>query len=89
MVSNWAVLVYLMAMAIPAYLLYLFRSQSWFWHALAILAAIALGLVPTPMGWNAAAFDLACGFVLIALLVWGIGGLVFYRAHGTHRERHA
>ena len=83
-----AVLVYLLAFAIPAYLLYLFRSQSWYWHALAILAALALGLVPTPPDWKTAGFDLAFGFAMVALLVWGIGGMVVYRPH-RHWEKHA
>ncbi len=84
-----AVLVYLLAFAIPVYLLYLFFSKAWYWHVLAILAASALGLVPTPPEWKTAGFDLAFGFVIVALLVWGIGGLAAYRTHRTHWEKHA
>jgi len=89
MFSILAVLMYLGAIAVPIVLLYHFRSQSWYWHILAVLAALGLGFVPTPPTWKTEAFDLAFGFVFILLLVWGIGGLVVFRPHRPHREKHA
>ena len=89
MFSILAVLMYLLAIAIPVALLYCFRSQSWYWHLLAALAGLALGFVPTPPTWKTEAFDLVFGFVFILLLVWGIGGLVLLRPHRPHREKHA
>ena len=86
MYSLLAFLVYLAAVVIPVYLLYRFHSQAWYWHVLAILAAMAVGLVPTPPEWKSRGFDLLFGFVLVWLMVWGIGG--FLTARG-HRERHA
>jgi hypothetical protein len=86
MFTMLAVLVYLLAIGIPLFLLYFYRSQSWYWHVLAILAALGLGFVPTPAGWKTAGFDLGIGFVFILLLVWGVGGLVVFR---SHKERHA
>jgi hypothetical protein len=81
-----AVLTYLLAIGLPIVLLYFFRSQAWYWHGLAILAALAVGLAPTPEGWKSAGVDLTQGFVFVLLLVWGVGGLVVFR---PHREKHA
>ena len=80
------ILVYLLSIAIPVYLLYLFRSQAWYWHVLAIVVALALGFVPTPPSLKSAAFDLIFGAVFLLLLIWGLGGLLVFR---PHRERHA
>lgn len=89
MSSTVVVLVYLLAIGIPVYLLYRFHSQSWFWHALSIAAAFGLGFMPTPSTWKTVGFDLAFGFGFVFLLAWGIGGLVVYRPHGSHRHKHA
>ncbi len=84
-----AVLVYLAAIGIPVFLLYRFHAQSWWWHVLALAAAIGLGFVPTPPAWKAASFDLVFGFAFILLLVWGVGGLVMLWPHHRGREKHA
>ena len=89
MSSTVVVLVYLLAIGIPAFLLYRFHSQSWPWHVLAIAAAFGLGFMPTPPAWKTIGFDLAFGFGFIFLLAWGFGGLVMYRPHGSHRHKHA
>jgi hypothetical protein len=81
-----AVLVYLLAMGLPLYLLYHFHSQAWYWHSLAIAAAICLGLIPIPAPLQGAEFDLIFGFLFIALLIWGVCGLLLFR---THHEKHA
>ena len=84
--SSIAVLVYLLAIGIPAYLLHHFQFQAWYWHALAIAAALGIGLIPTPPEWKTTGSDLVFGFVIVFLLVWGIGGFVLWR---PHREKHA
>ena len=89
MFSILAVLLYLLAIAVPVFLLWRYRSQSWYWHLLAIAAAVGLGFVPTPPAWKTEGFDLAFGFAFILLLVWGIGGLVVFRPRRPHREKHA
>jgi hypothetical protein len=76
-----AVLVYLTAMGVPLWLLHRFGSLQWFWHALAISAALVLGLIPVPIEFKGIAVDLIFGFSFILLLVWGIGGIVVYRPH--------
>ena len=85
-----AVLIYLLAMGIPIYLLYRFHSQAWYWHTLALLAAIGLGFIPLPSGLQKPAFDLFFGFTFIVLTIWGAGGLILFRTHHEkHREKHA
>jgi hypothetical protein len=84
--SLLAVLVYILAIGIPVFLLYRFHSGAWYWHLLAIVAALALGFVPTPAELKSSTVDLAFGGVFIFLMVWGIGGLIVFR---PHHERQA
>ena len=86
-----AVLAYLAAIGIPIWLLYRFGSQSWYWHCLALGAAIGMGFVSIPARFQGPLYDLAFGFVFINLLIWGAGGIIFFRshAHHGHREKHA
>ena len=85
-----AVLVYLVAMGLPLYLLFHFHSQAWYWHTLAIVAAIGLGFIPLPAQMQKPLFDLAFGFVFIALLIWGVCGLLLFHTRGEkHHHRHA
>jgi hypothetical protein len=85
-----AVLVYLLAMGIPIFLLYRFQSQAWYWHTLSIVAAVTMGFVPIPSQFQKPEFDLLFGFVFILLMIWGAGGLILFRTHGTHHhEKHA
>jgi hypothetical protein len=83
-----AVLVYLAALAIPARLLWRFHSAHWNLHLLALAAAIGLGFIPIPPEMRGPFGDLLFGFIFVALVVWGAGGLILYRTHG-HREKHA
>ena len=86
-----AVLVYLLAMAIPIGLLYRFHSQAWYWHTLSVLAAVALGFIPIPVTLQKPEFDMLFGFTFIMLMIWGAGGLILYRPHHhtPHHEKHA
>ncbi len=87
-----AVLVYLLAMGIPIFLLYLCKSQAWYWHTLSVLAAVALGFAPIPVSMQKPEFDLLFGFAFIALMIWGAGGLILFRPHEHHHhhyEKHA
>ena len=85
---SWiAVLAYLAALAIAVYLLQRFGSAHWSWHILSIVAALAMGLMPSPERLQGPVLDLAFGLVFIFLMAWGIGGLVAFRPH--HRHKHA
>ncbi|HEY1495733.1 MAG TPA: hypothetical protein VGF49_14370 [Candidatus Solibacter sp.] len=81
-----AVLVYLLAMGIPLLLLR-FHSVSWYWYLLAVVVAMTLGFIPMPAQMQNPAFDLVFGFVFIALLIWGVCGLLLFQVH--RGERHA
>jgi hypothetical protein len=87
MFTMWAVLVYTAAVAIPIYLLHRFHSQPWYWHVLAVGASLVLGLTSVPPEFQGQEFDLLLGFVFVALLFWGAGGLIVY--HPSHRKHHA
>ena len=86
MFSVFAILVYVAAMAIPAWLLYLFGSGHWYWHVLALLVGLLLGFIPLPPAFSNAGYDMALGFTFVFLMVWGIGGLLMIR---PHHEKHA
>ncbi|SPE37243.1 conserved membrane hypothetical protein [Candidatus Sulfopaludibacter sp. SbA6] len=81
-----AVLIYTAAIAIPAYLLYHFRPQASYWHLLAVIASLVLGLTPIPPDLQTRGFDLFFGFVFVGLISWGLGGLIVFL---PHREKHA
>jgi hypothetical protein len=86
MFSFVALLVYLVAMAVPACLLFYFGSGPWYWHAAAIAMGLAMGFIPIPQVLSQPASDLVIGFVFVFLLAWGIGGLFMVR---PHRAKHA
>lgn len=81
-----AVLVYLLAMGIPLLLLR-FHSAPWYWYLVAVVAAMTLGFIPMPYQMQNPVFDLVFGFVFIALLIWGVCGLLLFYAH--RGEMHA
>jgi len=83
-----AVLVYLAALALPALLLWRYHALHWGLHLLALAAAIGFGFVPIPPSMQRPGYDLLFGFVFVALLIWGAGGLVLYSTH-NHRHGHA
>jgi hypothetical protein len=87
MAGIWIVLVYGSSLALALLLLYFFRTH-WYWHALSVLAALAIGSVPTPAEWKSPTFDLLIGSVFVLLLVWGIAA-PFFHPHQHHREKHA
>jgi hypothetical protein len=79
-------IIYLVAMAIPAWLLYRFGSGAWYWHVLAILGGLAVGLTPLPPLLTQLVYNLMVGFVFLFLMVWGIGGL-FMMLRPRHAKR--
>jgi hypothetical protein len=88
MFSILATVAYLAALALPILLLRYFGAAHWSWHVLAILAALGLGMMPSPGSLKGPAVDLVFGFLFVFLVTWGIGGIVAFRTHG-HRHRHA
>ncbi|HLK68673.1 MAG TPA: hypothetical protein VKU19_34820 [Bryobacteraceae bacterium] len=84
MFTMWAVLVYSASMAIPIYLLHRYHNQAWHWHVLAVVASMVLGLAPVPTELQGGWYDLLFGFVFVALLFWGAGGLMIN--HPGHKK---
>jgi hypothetical protein len=80
-------LAYCGAVALAIGLLYTFESRRWYWHALSLALAFAIGFAPTRAGSDNPVADLITGFPIIFLLFWGLGGLLL----GTlpHRTKHA
>ena len=81
-----AVMAYAAAMAVPSFLLYRYGAVAWYWHGLSILAALGIGLMPTPAVLATPVCELATGVAFVFLTVWGVGVLV---AILPRREKHA
>ena len=74
------------ALALPIYLLYRFRSQAWYWHVLAVIVALVIGLMPGTALLQTLGGSMLYGFVFVVLMLWGIGGLLPFR---RLRAKHA
>ncbi len=81
-------LVYGSALVLALALLYFFHAK-WYWHALSAAAAIVIGLIPPMETWRPP--DLLVGFVVLFLLVWGVGAPLFktHHYHPRKAEHHA
>ena len=89
MFSMLAILTYLAAMAIPAWLLNRFGSEAWYWHVLAILGGLAWDLCPRRPRCPHPPTELVVGFVFVFLMVWGIGGLCCIARTTSSMRKHA
>jgi hypothetical protein len=79
MFSLSAIVLYVVALAsvvLPIYLLYRFRSQAWYWHVLAVIVALVIGLLPGTALLQTESGSLLYGFWFVLLMLWGIGGLI-------------
>jgi hypothetical protein len=74
------------ALALPIYLLYRFRSQAWYWHVLAVIVGLTIGLMPGTALLQTLGGSMLYGFVFVVLMLWGIGGIIPY---GRLRAKHA
>lgn len=83
--SNWAVMLsYSSAAIVALILLYWFEPIRWYWHVLAIVIAIGLGLVPIPAEIANPRSDLVIGSVFVLLLFWGAAAPPFRSFHHAH-----
>lgn len=85
--SLWATLAYAGAAAIAVLLLFAFHSRSWYWHIASLVIATLVACVPYPQP-GTPVVDLIVGSVILFLLIWGLGGLVFrpFQQHGQHKH---
>ena len=89
MFSLSAIVLYVVALAsvaVPIYLLYRFRSQAWYWHVLAVIVALVIGLMPGTALLQTENGSLLYGFWFLVLMIWGVGGLIPFR---LLRKKHA
>ena len=73
------------ATLLSLYLLWRFGVKSWWWHALSVSLAVALGGARLPAFFNTPNMTLAVGWVFILLLLWGIAAQLFILAHHPRR----
>ena len=78
-------LVFLLAIALPIYLLYHFGALAWPWHVLAAMASLAIGFSPGTPLLDTVPGTFVYGFAIGFLMVWGVGGLFVHRG----REKRA
>lgn len=80
--SALAILCYVIAFVLAAVLLRFFHGRHchWYWHAGAVILALAIGLTPPPEGWAGPYLDLAVGSAFVFLFMWGAAA-PFFRAH--------
>ncbi|HEY3442691.1 MAG TPA: hypothetical protein VGK29_18160 [Paludibaculum sp.] len=85
MTFSMVALAYTAAFAAAIFLLWRFSNIKWYWHLLAVVAAIGLGLMPPLPVPITAVYDMIIGVVFLLLVVWGIGEPVFKVFH-IHRH---
>lgn len=72
--------------------LWLFGVKHWWWHALSIVVAFAVGLARLPEPFNQPSWTLVIGWVFVFLFLWGAAAPVFaaLRHQGTafHAKHH-
>jgi thiol:disulfide interchange protein len=72
-------------LALPIFLLYRFRSQAWYWHVLAVIVALVIGMMPGTALLQTLGGSMLYGFMFVVLMLWGIGGLIpFKRLRNKH-----
>jgi hypothetical protein len=75
---------YACAAGLPFVLLHFFHARAWYWHALSIGLALALGVTPTPVEWSSPGTDLMIGSAFVFFLVWGLAAPLFRTHHAMH-----
>ena len=89
--SVWATLTYAGAAALAVLLLLAFRARTWHWHVGSLVLATLVACLPYPrVGLaNGPLVDLIVGSLILFLLVWGLGGLVFRPMEQHGQQKHA
>jgi hypothetical protein len=85
MASSLVLPVYLAAFVLAAGLLYWFGCIAWPYHTLCIALGIAFSLVTVPEAWAGPMADMVLGSVVLFLLAYGAGGLIFH-PHPHHKH---
>lgn len=72
------------AAVLSLYLLWQFGVKHWYWHALSIVIAFAIGLAPLPEPWNRPELTLVVGWFFVAFLLWGLAAPAFMALGSQH-----
>ena len=80
------ILAYSVAAILAFGALYFFHSRRWYWHAAALVLALAIGLKPIPAQWNRPEIDVAIGAILVFLVFWGAFAPLFRDHHTGHHK---
>ena len=77
-------LIYTGAALLALILLYFFPLH-WYWHALSVAVALAIGVMPPealplPAAWGSTR-DMIIGALFLFLMVWGLGAPLFRHHH--------
>ena len=85
MMSSLVLLVYVFVFVLASALLYWLGTRPWPYHVLCLAFGIACSMVTVPESIAGPAADLALGGVILFLLVYGAGGLIFH-PHSHHKH---
>ncbi|MBL8233726.1 MAG: hypothetical protein JNL98_34835 [Bryobacterales bacterium] len=83
---TWVLLAYGLAFVLALTLLYALRSLPWYWHAISVLIALFVGLMPPLEGWTGQRYDLLAGALFVFFLIWGVGSPLL-KLHFPHLPR--
>jgi hypothetical protein len=70
--TTWVVAAFTAAAVLALLVLYFNGPKAWYWHVLSGLAAIGIGLIPTPPNLNTPLSSVVVGFVVVFLLTWAV-----------------
>ena len=72
-------------------LLYCFHVK-WYWHALSVIVALLIGMmppdmIPVPAAWGATR-DIIVGSLFTFLMIWGLAAPLFRQHHQAQAAHH-
>ncbi len=77
MSGSWTLGAYLASALLALAILWIFRAKAWYWHIMALLIALVVGLVPPPAEWQGPRTDLVVGSVFFFLFIWAVAAPCF------------
>ena len=72
MSTTWVMAAFAISAVLAMLVLYFCGPKAWYWHVLSGVAAIVIGLIPTPPNLNTPLASLVVGSVFVFLIVWAV-----------------